>query len=648
MIRNIFLPFLFLFTIIANGQNNFSDNEFSVTIDDLVSNNYENDTTASAIVIYEFGESYIEDPDFDLIFKIKRKLKILNKKGFDKANITIPLRNNSKRKETIRNIKAITYNISDGKMRSTPLAENDILIERYNKNYTHYKFALPDVQEGSVIAYSYEIRSPFLYEFKSWSFQGDIPKIHSEYNTSIPGNYQYYIKLNGELKPDSINENVEERCVEGGGGTYADCFKAQYIMKNVPSFVEEEFISSPKNYLSRLDYQLRSVQGFNGSLQLFQRIDKKLEESKSFGGQMKKSKIVKPLISKKELASKKQLDRLNFIYDFVRNNYTWNKDYGIYEDNVIKDLIEAKSGNVCQINLLLYNLLQANNIESHPIILSTRQNGLIDKKRPRDSDFNYLIVQAEVEGKNYLLDATDKNLILGQIPFRCLNQHGFLLDFKNGSKWISLAAAKPSLREYSLELRLDKAGHQGNATISLNGHHAISAKKKYFTRNEEYTRQYLSKTPNLEITDRKVPDDFGNQATFIEKINIQLAIDDLGQKFYLNPFLFMSFTKSPFSTEVRTYPVDFGYKDSYHYTIKIDLNDQYKVVEIPKQISLKPPGEVGRVLLNCNTDSKFITLNFKFEFHKAVYNSKDYDALKELIDLIVNLESNSIIVLNKI
>src|SRR5690606_14567571 len=96
-------------------------------------------------------------------------------------------------------------------------------------------------------------------------------------------------------------------------------------------------------------------------------------------------------------------------------------------------------GNVSSINILLHNLLEETGIDVKPVLLSTRNNGFATKIFPVISEFNYLIVHANINNETFFLDATDKYLSFGEIPFRCLNQYGRLLDFKNGSDWIDIA-----------------------------------------------------------------------------------------------------------------------------------------------------------------------------------------------------------------
>jgi hypothetical protein len=175
-----FLVSLFLFlSFVGYSQNTFNSEDYTVTKDDIETNIYKKDSTAHALIIYESGNSYIDKFDFKLKTKIKKKIKILDRDGFNQATIIENLYNNDEGylKEKILDINATTSNIVDGKISSTKLEENQIFREKYNDNITRIKFTLPNVKEGSVISYSYTIESPFIFKFKDWEFQHYIPTL---------------------------------------------------------------------------------------------------------------------------------------------------------------------------------------------------------------------------------------------------------------------------------------------------------------------------------------------------------------------------------------------------------------------------------------------------------------------------------------
>ncbi|MGB1308689.1 MAG: DUF3857 domain-containing protein, partial [Oceanihabitans sp.] len=438
--NKIYSLLLILITSFSYSQeHSFSSNSYKVTGNDLETNTFKKDSTANALVIYEFGNSYIDKSSFYLKHEFKQKLKILNRKGFDNATITIYLYNSGSKKEKISKILATTHNLVDGKVVKTELKKSDIYTEKYNDNYTLVKFTLPNIQEGSVISYSYKLTSPFIYKYKSWSFQSETPKLYSEYNTSIPANYEYHIKLVGSIPLTKNLVTKEHNCLEGGRGTFADCLNSIYVMENIPAFIDEDYMTTRENYLSRIEYELSVFKGFDGTVdnitKRWRDVDKEIKNDANIGKQYLKKVSSKSLLSSELINETDPLIKATKIYEYVQNNYTWNKKYNIFNDISVKKLIKEKSGNVSEINALLHNLLKDNDIQVNPILISTRNNGLPTKIYPVISDFNYILIQATIDGKEYLLDATDPFLSFGQIPFRCLNQYGRILDFKTISLW---------------------------------------------------------------------------------------------------------------------------------------------------------------------------------------------------------------------
>ena len=197
--------FLFLLlSFYSFSQSKFYSESYRVVLADIETNTFEKDTTANALVIYEQGNSYVDRRDYDLRTEIKHKIKILNQEGFNQANVTIPLyKKDGNSYESVDKIIATTYNMINGKVVKTKLDEKDIFEEEYSENITLVKFTLPNIKAGSVITYSYTLRSPFMFKYKGWEFQGEIPKLYSEYKTSIPGNWLYHIKLVGYKKYDN-------------------------------------------------------------------------------------------------------------------------------------------------------------------------------------------------------------------------------------------------------------------------------------------------------------------------------------------------------------------------------------------------------------------------------------------------------------
>lgn len=650
--KKIILLLILLSFTISYSQNEFNSKNSSVSKNDLETNIYTKDSTANALVIYEIGNSYIDKFDFKLKHKFQQKLKIINRKGFDEATISISLSNNDISEEKILNIVATTFNLIDGEIVSTKLNEKDIFEDIKNDHWKVVKFTLPNIKEGSVITYSYEIESPFIYKYIGWEFQSNIPKLYSEYRTSIPGNYDYNIKLVGALKLTDFKNEIEKSCLIAGNGGVSDCSNSIYVMKDIPAFIEEDYMTAKNNYLSRIEYELKVFKGFDGTIdnvtKTWTTTDQELKEDENIGRQLRKSTHLEKVIDTSILNETNPLKKAKALYKFVRDNYTWNDSYFIFSEASIKDLIKEHSGTVSEINILLNNLLNENGIESKAVLLSTRENGLPTKLFPVMSEFNYLIAQATIDNKTYLLDATDNYMNFGELPFRCLNGYGRLLDFKNGSEWINIEPNKLSTSQFLFDLKFtEKNTITGNLNSRYIGYPALFKKKAYFPNPDNYIEELDNQYSYLEIINHSLKSKGKDDSKFQESIDIELTFTETADKVYLNPILIKYINSNPFKLQERTYPIDFGYKQAFIYTFQLDLKDKYEVLEMPENINITLPNNTGDLTFTAKSNGNKLTVFFKINIKESLYSSSYYEYLKSFMSKIIETQTKSLIVLKK-
>jgi len=653
--NKITLLLLFLCTLTISAQEEtYNSDSFKVTLGDLQTNTFTKDSSANAFVIYEQVNSYVHKEKYDLRTEVKRKIKILNKEGAKRANISIYLYKSKDNKETVKNLKASTHNDVSGKIVETHLLDKNIYRQEYNENYTLVKFTLPNIKAGSVITYSYEIVSPFMFKYHGWDFQDEIPKIYSEYKTSIPGNWLYNIKLVGQEKLDVKESKLQKECLVMRNGATADCANSTYAMTNIPAFIEEDYMTTKSNYLARIEYELKTFRGMDGTIRNYTKtwknVDHEFKTEKEIGRQLRKSIDINSLISADIINENNLLEKTKSIYEYVQNAYTWNGDYKIFKDVSIKNLIKTKSGNVSSINILLNNILNEAGIDAKPILLSTRNNGFPTTIYPVISDFNYLIVQATVEGQSYFLDATDRFLSFGEIPFRCLNKQGRLLDLKKGSKWVDLIPKTKTATMYSSVLNINEDGSlSGIIKSNKTGYHALSSKKAYFSNSDAYIDNLEDKYPNLEIDNYELLSEGQTSKNFSEAYDITHKFENPdADMLYINPFIFKFFTTNPFKLQERSYPIDFGYPDTYFYTLTLNFDpEKFDITETPKNVNMAIPNNKGLVTFSSDLKSNYVQLMLKIRFTDALYPHEYYPYLKEFMNKVVDIQNNSLILLKR-
>ena len=79
---------------------------------------------------------------------------------------------------------------------------------------------MPNVKEGSIIEYEYQIRTPGYNTPRDWYFQTNIPVNYSEYNFLIPNALVFNKQIKGYYFPKISTE-----------GKYNDDTLTKYILK---------------------------------------------------------------------------------------------------------------------------------------------------------------------------------------------------------------------------------------------------------------------------------------------------------------------------------------------------------------------------------------------------------------------------------
>jgi len=434
-------------------------------LDELDMKNYSADTTANAVVLREFGTARISsEPRTPLIFDYHVRIKIFNSKGFDQGNVVIPIyKTDNDRFESVSRIKAVTISHDvNGNSIKTPLDVKKVYTENKNKHWDHVKFALPNLSDGCIIEYSYQLESPYVFNFRTWIFQWDIPKIYSEYIAKIPAVYNYNVSLKGSQKLNSSKAELEKDCFNPSGGVKADCSRIYYIMENIPALIEEDYMTAASNFRSAINFELSDYMEYNGYqrkvTQNWKDIDQELKREAMFGAQIKKTDLLKERLAPVLQGTTDELSKAKLVYTYMQKWFKWNNFRHFYSEDGIKKALENHTGNVADINLSLLAALGAAGLDADAVLLSTRENGIINKLYPVLSDFNYVVAKVNIGDKSYFLDATDPLLPFGLLPIRCINDQGRVVSLNKPSYWTDLKASQKESKVYSLKLVLAESG----------------------------------------------------------------------------------------------------------------------------------------------------------------------------------------------
>lgn len=610
-------------------------------------------TEAEAIVLYDGGKaSFVnEEGGFKIMFKRVKRIKILTKGGLEQANINIPFyQEDLYNTENVYDIKAMSHSLTNGIIETNPLLDDDIYVEKINERWRQQKFAIPGAKVGSIIEYSYTFETPFMFNLPDWEFQNKVPTLYSEYEVRVIPFYEYTYLAQGLSRFDYTKSSEGNTTRNFAGVKYKEMIY-EFAMKNVPAFTDAEYITSPNDYIMKMDWQLAGIQRTNGAreeiMTTWPLMVESMEKSDNFGKFIKAStksveKMLKNDSELKSISSLSELDKAESISKYVKDNYNWNRMRGKYASKSVKDFLKETTGSTGELNLFMVGMLRAYDIEAYPIVLSTRDHGKIKVDYPFESFFNTLAVLINVDGKFFLTEATESSLGFGKLPPEYLNEKGLIVD-EEKLGWVDLDITTPSVTHETLNINLNPSSLKVNGKFkkTLTDYDAIR-----FKRNKQLIQRELDNNYDLH---GEISYSNENSATepYIIEYEASFPLSTFEGNFYLRPFLNKAPTINPFKSEDRTYPVDFNYSQKKQFSASISIPDGYEVTEIPERVNFSNDLVDFSYELLISPAKDNITAMSQYVLKKAVYQPEEYKRLKSFLDQITSTYNQQVKVSKK-
>jgi hypothetical protein len=664
MTKKILSCLLFLFTFSVFCQDKFSDQFGNFDQSQLSQTIFPIDSSAEAITIYEkmtseFIFNNYTNGGWMISSTIHVRKKILKKSAFDQGIINIQYYfGNAGAQEVIRNIKGATFNES-GK---TELAKSSIFNEKLEDKYYQTKLTFPNVKEGSIIEYQYTIDTPLSVSDKpkTWYFQGRNPALWSEIEVTIPSYFYYKIVQTGYL-PLDINEQKTVDVHHGFpvpvtnsySNIKTDGTRHRFVVKNAPAFEDEPFITTPKDYISKIGFELSQVSipgDYTRNYSLtWADIDKTLLESDSWGRKIKKNNYLDDLVEElKKVADKKE--RLQKAYDYMTKTFKWNEETGLWMRSDLKKVFENKTGSASELNGIMVSLLRELKLDANPFILSTRSNGMINFSFPQIDNFNYTIAHAVIDSDTLFIDVTDPFLKLGSLPQRCINDIGRLIK-PNEGELIEIKPKEKYIEYETFNLKFDKdlskiIGHYSGAANGYLGH---DMREVYKTVGAETFKKKTSEGyDDLKISNLKIENAEDLDNAFTSSFDFTKESDEANpDKIYFDPMMFGKVEKNPFHKTKRDFPVNFGHATSQIILGNFEIPEGYEVEELPKNVAVVLPDNGGKFSFLSTKSDKTIQYQSKLVLNKWIYDSLEYFDLSELYNRIVQKHAEQIVLKKK-
>ncbi len=456
---------------------------------------YAADPAAPAVVLCDYGTAEV-GPRTEYTRHVR--IKILKNEGLRYATIELPYRSYD-RYEVFTDLRAQTFNVNEkGELVKTKLRGRDIQDIPIDKRNSKRVFTFPDVQVGSIIEYTYTMRSLDLVKLREWYFQTTIPIQWSEYRVYVSKRFNYLVTFQ---KGHPLNMDEQQSYAERLQWLYSSRIKKarfqlmdnknilyaspsgsvkvyfawgesyRFVMNDVPSLHPNQEMLAFSDYFPVIKVHLYLAEGnfpfyyrpilltANEDYDIYDRrmyhyqwisgyivywlptwdeANKKWLANERLGHRMIKAFDFKPVLDKAMDANGDQMKTALGVYNYVKENVPWDGTYNMYADRDLEKVMHAKSANSGEINLLLIGLLKHAGIEVNPVLIRTRDLGRIENIYPAFHQFNHVIAQVEIAGKIIYLDATGKESSFDKLPWNVDGATGWLLK-REGYKWVGVA-----------------------------------------------------------------------------------------------------------------------------------------------------------------------------------------------------------------
>ncbi len=643
----------------------------NITPNDFTLNSPVIDSNTSAVIIADMGNTRFEGNKkgwFDYIYKRQTRIKIIDKKGFDLATVILSLYQNKDGKEKTENISGVTYNLENGKITETKLNSKDIFEEKTNKNFLNRKFTLPGVKEGSIIEYTYTIRSEFLFLLPSWEFQNSAyPVLWSDFIITIPSMLNYMVNFQGSQKLyiDNENEGKENYTIKRPATNEDGLISMnevgqlisiksptiihRWVMKDVPGFNVESYISSPENFIDKLSFQLyRTYDGenYHDVANTWSKLSEGLMKDEDFGAPLKEdNQWLLNILNEICTPGDNELQAAKKIYYYMQSNYTCTQHYNKYINTTLKDLVKKKNGGVGEINLLLAALLIQRKIVALPVLLSTREFGRNSPTYPYIEKFNYVICKASIKGADYYLDATKPFLGFGKLPQECYNGHARLITEDPQAVYFMPDSINEARIVGVNIFTNDKNEIAGTYDKTMGIYESLDTKTRIAkTSITEYSSAIKEAyTEEIQVSNIKVDSFQSPEGLVLVKFNLLLKSFDNANLVYFSPLMGEGLKKNPFVAEDRNYPVEMPCKTDYQYFLNMEIPKGFTVDELPKQLRLKLNENDGIFEYLATVNGNMIQLKCRLAVWKTVFANRDYKTLREFYSLAIRKEGEQIV-----
>lgn len=547
--------------------------------------------------------------------------------------------------ERVTNLEGITWKQSGQFFRMN--TDNTRNVE-LNSRYRLIEFEMPEVDAGAVLEYKYTLERRYIEELPDFYISDRVPVREAV----------LFLKNADFLRYDVIDQNVDfelnyqEFEVDTSSIPYVFTYERPdpvnvevWRAEEVPAIDATSFISSIDDVRAKLKFQISEFglprQPLDNSWELI--AAQMRRNSNPYDRIAENGELIDNLLEQLEDTHNPE-DRQDSIFHFINRTMQFNGLNAIYAEGALNGVAEGEPSNQAEINTLLLGMLREAGIKAYPLYISGREFGRINRSFPSLFQFNQMLVYSEINGMDYVMDASFAHSLPNLISVNSFNIQGLLLREDNFG-WTDIRPEK-SVFDLKIDIEgdLSRDGSlRGTLQAQTGGYPSREIRRSLAgaePENEIIKNNFLDIYPEIELSNSEItvnemnPDVISIRADF-EISNYAVSFAE-GLEY--RPVAVGYLYQNPFEATNRRVPITLDAPEQLFVNYNISLPDNASMESLRgRQITELEGAELTE---EYNVGDAALIYSFGVNIERKQFSSDDYSQLRRIYERWVELSND--------
>lgn len=390
------------------------------------------------------------------------RLKVFDKSAREASIVALPYYF-ADNMERISDIRGWTH-LPSGKR--IALQQQDIRTVNINSRYNVKEFAMPSVSKGAILEYRYTIKRRYIEELPAFFLSHSVPTSSAKLTITYPGYMRYkpFVEnYKGRLANDFVYTDTSSVPKIFTIPQPAPIVTERWMARDIGPTKKVPYITTIDDYRAKIKFLMNEFgiprQTLENSWEVVvAKLRRKTNPLKEIGTYSFARAKGDSIAEVHNSASREAVQDRIFRYLNERVNFSGaHSPFSTANDSAV---LKGEPSDQAAINQTLAAMLRGAGIEAHPVLLSSRQSGQINKDIPIFYQFNAQIVRSKINGRTFLMDASYPHSEPGLIPVDMYNSPGLLLK-GDSFRWIDI---NPQKSRFDIAVNVD-ANLQTDGTL---------------------------------------------------------------------------------------------------------------------------------------------------------------------------------------